>query len=116
MLKKPFHKLLCLVLAMSLSHLPEIASAEMISTTEVVAQIDRAEAAKRVEEFVGNQDIQKLLVERGVAPEEVKARLATLSEKELQQLAGQVEQARAGGDILITILVVVLIIFLIKRI
>ncbi len=115
MITKPFRTLLCLAVCLSISHLPEAASASMISTSTVVAQIDAAQAQERVQEFVNSGDVQKLLIERGVSPEEVKARLATLSEKELQQLAGQVEEARAGGDILVAILIVVLIIFLIKR-
>jgi hypothetical protein len=116
MITKPFRTLLCIALCLSISHFPEIATASMISTSTVVAQIDEAQAQQRVQQFVNSGDVQKLLLERGVSPEEAKARLATLSEKELQQLAGQVEEARAGGDILMVILIVVLIIFLIKRI
>jgi hypothetical protein len=88
----------------------------MIPTTVVVAQLDRAQAQADVEDFLSREDVKKALIERGVSATEVSSRLATLSEKELRDLAGQMDQARAGGDILIAILIVVLIIFLIKRI
>lgn len=115
MFKNPFRTLLCLAICLSLSHLPEVATASMISTSTVVAEMDEAQAQQQVQEFVNSESVQKLLIERGVSPEEVKARIATLSPTELKQLASQVEQARAGGDILVAILIIVLIIFLIKK-
>ena len=108
---------LCLLLSFLMINAPTPAAAnQMISTSDVVSQLDRAEAQREVQEYLSRSDVQKALIDRGVSPDEVSSRLASLSETELRQLAGQVEQARAGGDILITILVVVLIIFLIKRI
>jgi hypothetical protein len=115
MFKLRFRVILCAVIILSISHIPEVATASMISTSAVVAEMNEAQAQQKVQEFVNNKDVQKLLIDRGVSPDEVRARLATLSPQEMKQLAGQVQQARAGGDILIAILVIVLIIFLIKR-
>lgn len=101
-----------------MSNLPAVAFADqaMISTSTVVAKMDRAQAEKDVQNFLNEENVRKALIERGVSPDEVSSRLASLSETELKQLSGQVQQARAGGDILIAILIIVLIIFLIKRI
>jgi hypothetical protein len=108
---------LCLLLASLMVSVPAYAVTNqgMIPTSVVVAEMDRAQAQQRIQDFVKRADVQKALIDRGVSPSEVSSRLASLSETELHQLAGQVEQARAGGDILIVILIVVLIIFLIKK-
>ena len=88
----------------------------MIATQAVVDELSKSEALNRVNNFLTRADVQKLLMERGLSAEEASLRVASLSETELNQLSGQIEKAKAGGDILVTILLVVLIIFLIKRI
>lgn len=101
-----------------LSNIPAIAVANqaMISTQAVVAELDRAQTEQKISEYLSRTEVKEELMKRGVSAEEVSSRLASLSETELRALSSQVEQARAGGDILVTILIVVLIIFLIKRI
>jgi hypothetical protein len=66
--------------------------------------------------YLNEGHVRDQLIQNGVAPEEASVRLASLSDQELRQLATQVQEARAGGDILVTILLVVLIVFLVKRI
>lgn len=116
-----FKKFLCICLAASLMSVPSYAQTQqgMITTGAVLAQIDRAEAQRQVEAIVNNAEIQKALIDRGLMPDEVKSRLASLTEQEIRDLAGQLDQARAGGEvvgILVAVLLVVLIIFLVKRI
>lgn len=110
----------CCSIAMSvwLTNLPAHAVAEMsmIPTSVVATQMSRAEASDRVLSLLEQQNVREQLTKNGVSPEEAEARIANLSDQELRQLAGQIEQARAGGDILVTILLIVLIIFLVKRI
>lgn len=105
-------------MSLLMTDIPSLAFAKgmMVPTSEVVHQIDRQQAEAKVRDLISREDVQKALRERGVSPEEASARLASLSESELRDLSHQVEYARAGGDILVTILIVVLIIFLIKRI
>lgn len=88
----------------------------MISTQELAQSLSGDEARKELNDLLSRTDVRSELVARGLQPEEVSARLASLSETEIQQLSKDIQQARAGGDILVTILIVVLIIFLIKRI
>ncbi len=110
-------------LTVLMSHIPNVALAdvaiqkqEMISAGSVLADISREEAAKEVKNYLSKTEVQAELIKHGLTADEVNTRLASLSKQELQQLAGQVQEARAGGDILVTILIVVLIIYLIKRI
>ena len=106
------------MMCLFMSNIPALALANqaMISTNVVIAELDRAQTEQKINDYLNRTDVRNALLERGVSADEVSSRLASLSETELRSLSTQVEQARAGGDILITILVVVLIIFLIKRI
>jgi len=107
-----------IAMAAMISNVPAVAIAQtqMIPTQVVVDELNRAEALNKVNNFLSRGDVQKLLEERGLSAEEASLRVASLSQAELNQLSGQIEQAKAGGDILVAILLVVLIIFLIKRI
>lgn len=106
----------CVFMSLFISNVPALAADGMISTATVVGDLSRAQAQQNVQNFVNQSQVREELVKRGVSPEEVTSRLASLSETEVKQLAGQIETARAGGDILWTILIIVLIIFLVKRI
>ena len=88
----------------------------MVSTSTALEDLNRDSMEKNISDFVHESDIKNELIKRGVSAGEVDARLAALSESEMRILSGQVKEARAGGDILITILLIVLIIYFIKRI
>lgn len=110
-------------LCLFLSNVPQMAVAEvitpptpMISTQEVLNTPSRDEVLADIEAQLSRDDVQAGLAKAGVDSQEISARLASLSQQELRNLQGQLATARAGGDILVTILIVVLIIFLIKRI
>ena len=110
-------------LTILMSHIPNVAmaetlieSADMISTSSVLADISREDAQADVRDYISKSEVQSELMKHGLSADEVDSRLASLSDQEIRQLAGQVSEARAGGDILVAILLVVLIIFLIKRI
>lgn len=107
-----------IAMSLMLTNAPAVALAEsrMISTDVALAEQTRNQSVHKVHDFLSRSDVQKLMIERGLSPEEASLRVASLSQAELQELSGQVEQAKAGGDILVAILVVVLIIYLVKRI
>lgn len=107
------------VMAFIFSSMPQLALAEsaqtfnMVSTSSVVSDMT---LSSEVEELLNNSEVQKQLVANGLTQEEATKRLAALSPAEMNQLSLQIQEARAGGDILFTILIVVLIIFLVQRI
>lgn len=109
-------------LSLSLSHLPEVVFAEtvqaqkMISTADMLASYDRKATQEKVASYLNQQQIEQKLVDQGVSLTEAKARIASLSDAELQNLSGQIDKAQYGGDILVTVLLIVLIIYLVKRI
>lgn len=112
------------LLTVFLTNIPYVASAEvienqMIPTSAVIDQMSRAEAQAKVQRFLSRADVQAEFLKRGVSAEEANMRIASLSEQELNRLANQMDQVKAGGDvfgILIVVLVVLLIIYLAKRI
>lgn len=120
----PMKTLTVATLTLLMSHVPNVALAEQISHTpsgmisagSVLADISRAEAEKNVRDYISKSDVQTQLIKHGLSAAEVDSRLASLSEQEMRQLANQVGEARAGGDVLVTVLLIVLIIFLIQRI
>jgi len=80
--------------------------AELVSTEEVVQGMrDAALAAEqraRVEAFLGREDVRRQLEALGVEAEEAEARVASLSDAEIEQIAGQIDELPAGQDALST--------------
>jgi hypothetical protein len=124
MFRSRFTKLfLVAILSLSISHFPEVAlgavAEQMISTTELVDALSRTQAEAKIQSYLDREDLQKELKKLGISPTEVTQRMASLSVAELNQLSAQMDQARYGGDvfgILILVLVILLIIYLAKRI
>lgn len=124
MMQLKFYKFfLVAILSLTISHIPEVAFGavveEMISTTDVVESLSRTQVEAKIQTYLERADVQKKLKELGISSAEVTQRMASLSVTELNQLGKQMDQARYGGDvfgILIIVLVVLLIIYLAKRI
>lgn len=110
------------ILSLSLSHLPQVVFAEtiqnnkMVSTAEVLERFNRKTTEDKVSSYLNQKQIEQKLVEQGVTVSEAQARIASLSDAELQNLSQQIDKAQYGGDIFVTVLLIVLIIFLVKRI
>lgn len=93
-------KPLCLLLIFSFVLLDlniRTAQAGMIGTETLIQSQSNEEARSRVDAFIARQDVQEALTAHGVSPAEVKARMATLSDSEIEQIAGQLEQLPAGA-------------------
>ena len=114
--------LLCLMISFTLVELPILkgqAHAGMITTSAAVTEMSRAECERNVSEFLNRTDVKDQMVKLGLSSEEATRRLASLSDKEVRKLSGDIEKAQVGGDvtgILVIVLIVILIIYLAKRI
>ena len=67
---------------------------------------------------MARDDVRSAIVSQGVDPLEADARLDSLTEAEVIQLADQIEQLPAGGDFLgfvIAVLVIVILVLVIIR-
>lgn len=111
-----FKTLIAMTMSLIMTNVPSLALAEgMISTNVVVEQMTHTETQAKVDQFLQQDEIRAELTKQGLSIDEVRMRLASLSPRELQDLSAQMDQARAGGSILVTVLLVVLIIFIVKR-
>lgn len=115
---KSFKLIVVVCLSLLMSNIAQATAAhkQMISTVDAIDQLDRTQVRGEIEEILKQDEVKKALLANGVSSNEVQMRLASMSNTELLQMAGQLKEARAGGDVLVTILVVVLIIFLVRRI
>jgi hypothetical protein len=120
-LAKRMKTFICLFLSLQLSNIAPVAASELIATDKAVAAAEKLSSAnarandeKTVQQFLNRSQIKESLIKRGLSSEEATLRLANLSDTEMKFLAENIEQEKAGG-ILVEILIVVLIIFLIKR-
>ena len=85
------------------------AQAGLVSTARVSAAGDR----ERVVTFLERADVQQQLGSLGVAPQDVRARVAALSDAEVASLAGKIDSMPAGGDALGAVLWLALVVFLV---
>lgn len=119
-------RMIAFAMSAILTNIPYLAWADaleanqgMISTTQVVEQMNRRETEQKVQEFLSRNEVRSEFTKRGVSPDEVSARIASLTDQELNRLSQQMDQARYGGDvvgILVVVILVLLIIYLAKRI
>lgn len=117
------NSIVALVLAFLISPLPQAIAAvqlearpQMISTVEVMRRLAADAERKEISDLLLRDQVKAALEFNGVSSEEASKRLAALSDQEVQKLSEQIKEARAGGDVLTTIVLVLLIIFLVQRI
>jgi hypothetical protein len=89
--------------------MPLPAQAGMLSTEQAVTSAARA----RVDALLERADVQQKLADYGVKASDAKARIAALSDSEVAQLAGQIDNAPAGGDAAGALIGAALIVFLV---
>ena len=84
-------------------------NAAMISTSDMVAteqsRIDRAYLLNSLE----TEEVQTALTSQGVDLEMAKQRVASLTDEEVRALNQKMDEMPAGGDVIITVLVVFLV-------
>lgn len=92
----------CGVLMMSVMMLsiqaPAVAG--MVGTGEVIAQQQQTLDRGQLLGAMAQEDVRAQLVALGVDPEQAAARVAALSDEELQLLAAQMDEMPAGGSVL----------------
>lgn len=86
-----------------------VAQAEIITTGAYVEQVQSDAQREKVADMLQRDDVRAQMLAMGVDPSNVEARLAGLSDMEVQQLAGQMESLPAGAGIVEVLLFVVLV-------
>jgi hypothetical protein len=88
--------------------LPLPAQAGMVGTDAVVTASSPAER-ERIATFLDREDVRMQLQAQGVSPEDVKARVAALTDDEAAQLAGRIDSLPAGGILGLILLVFIIL-------
>lgn len=100
-----------LVPCLLLSSLP--VRAEMIGTAQILAPAADAQR-ERVDAFLAREDVQQQFEALGVSPADAAARVASLTEAELQALSSRMDALPAGAGALEVVLVVLLILVILE--
>ncbi len=100
----------CMAFVMLMTSLPyNYAQAAMVSTDQVVAQSEVAGDRARVMQFMAREDVRQQLQALGIDPDEAAQRAESLSDEEIQQIAGKLDELPAGGVIGVLLLVAVVL-------
>lgn len=101
-----------LIVSTSLAGLPLTAQASLVSTDEMLAGSETVAARERVDRFLARDDVRQALQAQGVSPQAAAERVQAMTDAEVEQLAGRIDQAPAGGDVLgvlFTVFIVLLV-------
>jgi len=101
-----------LIVSTSLAGLPLTAQASLVSTDEMLAGSETVAARERVDRFLARDDVRQALQAQGVSPQAAAERVRAMTDAEVEQLAGRIDQAPAGGDVLgvlFTVFIVLLV-------
>ena len=91
------------------------AQAKMVSTGEVASPTQARtteQQREHIRAMLARQDVQASLLKQGVDPAAVISRVDALTDDEVSQVSGKLDQVPAGGDIigaLVTIFIVLLV-------
>lgn len=103
-----------IAVAMALTTLPHgFAQAALITTEEVIAGKEVTAERERVVAFLERQEVREQMVALGVDPAEAVARVQALSDDEVRQIAGHLDQLPAGQDAIGAIIGAAVLIFLV---
>lgn len=103
-----------LILSMTTLALPTAVVAAPIGTDTLVQLDQRGELLSRIQTGLARDDVRAEFLSRGVSPVEVDARLAALSNEELQLVAQQLDELPAGGSVLAVIGVVFVVLLILE--
>lgn len=94
------------------------AIAALIGTETYVEKEQIDNAREKVNVFLSKQKVTQVMIQQGVNPEEVRNRMANLSDQEIMKISKQIDNLPAGGDavsLVISVLIIVLLVLVIMR-
>jgi hypothetical protein len=93
---------------------PPTALAGIVGTDQAISVEQRGVYLDRINATLARQDVRDTMLSMGVDPAEVGMRVDALTDDELAALAQRMEQAPAGGDILVVIGVVFVVLIILE--
>ena len=104
----------CVSASLILLGTPSISAAAMIGTETLATQSLRADTEARVQTLLSRDDVQSKLIAWGVDVEKAKSRANAMSDAELQRVAYALDQQPAGGDIIVLVGVVFVVLLILE--
>ena len=74
------------------------AYAGMVGTADMLAVEQRTQLEGKIVDYLKRDEVREQLVRQGVDPAQVEARVAAMSDQEIQSLGGRIDELPAGGD------------------
>ena len=105
--------IIMIILTMLLSVPYQSAVAALVETETILDMSRGQEARETLKQFMVRNDVRSAIVSQGVDPLEADARLDNLTDAEVIQLADQIDQLPAGGDVLGFVIAVLIIVILV---
>ena len=100
------------VLMVLMSFQSSVLHAAMLSTDQAIVADQVEQSRTDVMQLLQEERVQQALIERGVSPEDVEQRVASLTADELNQLQAQIDELPAGAGalgLIVTIFIVLLV-------
>ncbi len=101
-----------LIFSMFTMGLPAAAQAGIVSTQDAISTRSAALNRAQVDTFMARDDVRQGLQDQGIDVEAAQSRVNAMSDAEVAELAGRVDQIPAGGDVLgllFTVFIVLLV-------
>ena len=102
----------CLIVCVTVAGFPLTAQASIIATDEVASMGAAASTRDAVSSFLARDDVRQAIMAQGVSPQAAQERVKAMSDAEVAQLAGRIDQAPAGAGVIgviFTVFVVLLV-------
>ena len=87
--------------------------AAMVPTEATIYKINAQDARDHLKALISRNDIKNALISQGIDPDEAKARIDSLSDSEVTEVAGKIEQLPAGGGAFGAVIAASVIVFLV---
>lgn len=107
-----FSKLI-LAFVLSVSLFAQVLSAQVASTGVILGHSSEVSSKEKLVQVMAREDVAKRFQELGVDSKVIEARIASMTEAEASKMAHQIDALPAGGDVGITILGAIVLIFLV---
>ncbi len=102
----------CLIVCVTVAGFPLAAQASIIATDEVVSMGAAVSNRDAVSGFLARDDVRQAIMAQGVSPQAAQERVKAMSDMEVAQLVGRIDQAPAGAgavSVILTVFVVLLV-------
>lgn len=93
---------------------PAASLAGLVGTDEILAADSRSDQLTGIRNVLAREDVKTQMLDLGVNPAQVDARLDSLTDKELAQLSAGIRDLPAGGDAVAVIGIVFIVLLILE--